>query len=251
MRASPPPAFAAAVEAAKAEVGAVSSRVANVVIAVEGPKSPNVTIDGQVVPVAALGLKRPVDPGTHTVRAEAQGFAPAETTFQVAEGGNAEAKLKLEPGGEPVAVAPTDQPAANNPNQASSASVDTQSAPHKTLAIVALGVGGAGLVVGGITGLIAMGKKGDLDDRCPNGVCPADAQGDVDSYKTMGTISTIGFVVGVVGVGAGVVLWLTAPKEKTASKGSNFATVSTPTKRRDLSWTPFVGLGTAGVSGTF
>ena len=84
---------------------------------------------------------------------------------------------------------------------------------NKTLAFVAFGVGGAGLVVGGITGLLALGKSGDLKDKCgaDKNACPADSQSDIDSYKSMGTISTIGFIVAGVGGATGLVLLLTAP----------------------------------------
>ena len=44
-----------------------------------------VTIDGVAVPSAALGVNRLVDPGAHTVRAEAEGFAPAQARVSVAE----------------------------------------------------------------------------------------------------------------------------------------------------------------------
>ena len=134
---------------------------------------------------------------------------------------------------------------------------DTKGSSNKTLAIVALGVGGVGLVVGGITGVMAMGKASDLDGKCPDGKCTDPAlQSDIDSYKTLGTISTVGFIVGVVGVGAGVVLWLTAPKENTAAKGgSRYATVPVKTTRasRDegVKVTPVIGLGSLGLSGTF
>lgn len=246
---SPPPAFAAALEAAKSEVGAVSAKVANVVITVDGAQSPNVTIDGQPVPVAALGLKRPVDPGSHTVRAEATGYKPAETTFQVPDGGNAEATLKLEKSSDAAVAAapatgaqPITQP--SDGQKPADVTVDTGKggSSNKTLAVVALGVGGVGLAVGAVTGILAMGKHGDLESACPNGTCPSDRQSDVDSYKTMGAISTVGFIVGVVGVGAGAVLWLTAPKETAANKNPRYAGAKV---------TPYLGLGSAGVTGTF
>ena len=69
--------FVAAVEAAKAEAGAVQARIASVTIAVAGPENPRVTLDDQRVPVAALGVKRPVDPGDHVVKATADGWQPA------------------------------------------------------------------------------------------------------------------------------------------------------------------------------
>jgi hypothetical protein len=52
----------------------------------------------------------------------------------------------------------------------------------------------------------------------------------------MGTISTVGFIVGLVGAGAGVVLLVTAPKAQTTSAAS----VS-----------PYIGVGSAGVAGRF
>lgn len=235
--ASPPPAFKDALEAAQREVGDVSKRVGSVTINVEGgAPSPTVTVDGVTVPNAALGLKRPVDPGKHSVHAEAPGFKPADAPFEVAEGGTAIATLKLEkaPDAPPVAGGiGTPPPGGDQPPSKGGGS-------NKTLAIVALGVGGAGLVFGTITGLIAVGKHGDLKDACPGGNCPADKQSDVDSYKTMGTLSTVGFIVGGVGIAAGAVLWFTSPKEAARDGGSKWATVR-----------PYVGPGAAGVNGTF
>lgn len=236
------PAFKDALEAARAEIGPVSARIASVVIHVEGPSDPIVTIDGQSVAAAGLGLKRPIDPGAHVVRAEAPGYAPAETTFEVAESGAAEAKLTLTK----VDVA---KPAISAP-----ASVDTGPRPteadasgkgkNRTLAIAALGVGGAGLVFGSVTGVLALGQHGDLSDRCPGGRCPNDVSGDVDSYKTMGMLSTIGFVVGGVGLATGAVLWLAAPRETQGASAGRAAP-------RGVSWQPYVGAGGGGVMGRF
>lgn len=248
--ANPPPAFKDALEAAKAEVGAVSARVASVVISVAGPTNPQVTIDGDSVPAAALGLKRPVDPGPHTVKASAEGYTPAEATFTVAEAGNAEAKLTLEKAPGAVAGAgPAPSLGGTEPPPPGADTGGKSGSGQRTAALVAFGVGGVGLVVGAITGLVAMGKASDLDAACPNGLCPSDKQSDVDGYKTMGTLSTVGFIVAGVGGAAGAVLWFTAPKESSASsgKGPRYATV--PASR--VSVTPYVGLGAAGVTGRF
>ncbi|MBS2015701.1 MAG: PEGA domain-containing protein [Deltaproteobacteria bacterium] len=249
---NPPPAFKDALDAAKAEVGAVSARVASVVITVEGgAPNPQVTIDGQPVPSAALGLKRPVDPGQHTVKATADGYKPAETTFGVAEAGNAETKLKLEKNPDaPVAVVPVGGPVGGTEPPPPGADSGGKGSGQKTAALVAFGVGGVGLVVGAITGIIAIGKHGDLADKCTNGTCGNDLQSDVDSYKSVGTISTIGFIVAAVGAGTGAVLWFTAPKEGSAQNGSSrFATVPPP--RSGFSVTPYLGAGAAGVTGRF
>lgn len=224
---NPSPAFKDALESAKAEVPSVSSKIASVVIVVAGPESPKVTVDGQPIASAGLGLKRPVDPGSHVVKAEAPGFKPAETSFQVAEAGSAEAKLTLEKLPDaPVATTETKTDATVGPAKTS---------PNRTLALAAFGVGGAGLVFGAITGLIALGKHGDLADQCPNDRCPAGVQDDVDSYKTMGTLSTVGFIVAGVGAAAGAVLWFTAPKEGSRARG----------------FTPYLTATGAGLAGRF
>lgn len=250
---NPPPAFKDALEAAKNEVGAVSAKVASVTLTVEGPANPVVTIDGQTVPVAALGLKRPVDPGSHKVSATAEGYNAADTTFAVAEGGTAAATLKMEkapPGATPVAAGG----GMSSPTEPGADTGGSKGSMNKTLALVAFGVGGAGLVVGGITGLLALGKSGDLKDKCgaDKNACPADSQSDIDSYKSMGTISTIGFIVAGVGGATGLVLLLTAPSGSASGSaaGSRFATV--PVKRENgLSMTPYFGGTSAGVSGHF
>lgn len=246
--AAPQP-FKDALEAAKNEVGAVSAKVASVTVNVEGPTNPTVTIDGQAVPAAALGLRRPVDPGSHKVAASADGYKPTETTFSVAEGGTAAATLKMEKasgavvaGGPPPVTGPTTEP----PN----ADTGSKGSSNKTLALVAFGVGGAGLLVGAITGVVALGKAGDLKDACDaDKVCPPTEQDNVDSYKSMGTISTIGFVVAGVGGIAGAILWFTAPKESSSGSAaaSRYATV--PTKNVTL--TPYFGGTSAGVTGRF
>jgi len=248
---TPSPAFKDALDAAKAEVGAVSARVASVVITVEGgAPNPQVTIDGQPVPSAALGLKRPVDPGQHTVVATAEGYKSAETKFGVAEAGNAETKLKLEKNPDAV-VAPVPVPVTAGGTEPPPPGADgNKGSGQKTAALVAFGVGGVGLVVGAITGIIAIGKHGDLADKCTNGTCGNELQSDVDSYKSMGTISTIGFVVAALGAGTGAFLWFTAPKNTGSAGGSRYATVPAPAQT-GVRVTPYLGAGAAGITGSF
>ena len=75
------------------------------------------------------------------------------------------------------------------------------------------GIGVAGLAVGAVTGLIAMGKNNDSKQACPNdGACgSSDAVDAADGARQFGTVSTIAFVAGGVGAALGIVLVLTAP----------------------------------------
>jgi hypothetical protein len=249
-----PGAFVKAVEDAKTEVNAVSPRVAGVTITVAGPDSPKVTLDDTAVPSAALGVRRPVDPGAHIVKASAEGWENVESKFTVAEGGATTVPLTMKKAAAaPIAAAPVPspaQPASATAGQAPADSMSTaggdtgvaKGSSQKTIGWVVLGVGGLGLAAGAVTGFLALNKHSDLQNTCPNGTCPASAQGDVDSFHTMGTISTIGFIVGAAGVATGIVLIATAPKAQSSAAN---APANKPSVR------PFIGVGTVGAVGTF
>lgn len=87
--------------------------------------------------------------------------------------------------------------------------------PSRVPAYVAFGVGGAGIVVGAITGVLALSDASALKKKCPNDACPAgvDWKGEKSAAMTKGWISTVGFGVGAAGVVAGIVLLVvTSPK---------------------------------------
>jgi hypothetical protein len=242
--------FKKALADAKKEVDAVSPKVGGATIRVHsaaGADVPNakVVLDGTPVNTASLGVRRAIDPGTHVLQVSADGLKPAEVKFDVAEGGNVETPVTLEadlsaaqpPSVQPPAIAPAGEVA---PVTASS----TASGGRKVLPWMAFGVGGAGLAVGAVTGFIAMGKHSDIANQCLGQSCTyLGAQGDIDSYHTVATISTIGFIVGGVGVAAGVVLLVTQPKTDSAPPSQ-----PAPTGLRVV---PVIGLGSIGAVGQF
>jgi hypothetical protein len=125
------------------------------------------------------------------------------------------------PAAEPAAApAPVAAPAPQSEAPAPGADQSSDGSSTKTLAWVALGAGGVGLAIGGVTGAIALGKRGSIDDskNCEGDRCAPSEQGLVDSYNSMRTISTIGFIAGGVLAATGVVLLVTAPSS-TSSVG--------------------------------
>lgn len=241
-----PAIFAQAVEDGKREIDGVSARVASVTINVTGCDKPTVTLDDKPISAASLGVKRPVDPGQHLVKASAAGCKAAETAFTVTDAASSVATVTLtkDPNAEPAAVSAQPTTTTTTTTTAGPAAADQGaqkgSFPAVPLAIAGFGVGVAGVALGAITGIVAMGKHGTLQDECknPDGSCPASAQGDLDSFHTMGTLSTVGFVVGGVGLAAGLVLLLTAPK-------------SAPTKTSHAWVLPTFGPGVVGAVGHF
>jgi len=208
------PAFREALETAKAEVATLDDKIAWVIIIVQGPANPEVALDGTAISTASLSVKRAVNPGMHKVTAEASG-ARGESTFVVRAGESTEVRLTLQS----VANAPADsETEATTPSGTTSTSGDEPDAvdpgaTQRLLGFLALGVGGAGVAVGAITGGIAMGQHSELSDVCPNEQCPLAQESDLDAYNTTSTVSTVGFVAGGALAALGLVLVLTAPSE--------------------------------------
>lgn len=214
-----PDAFKKAVEDAKREVAELEPRVPSVVITVAGPPEPTVTVDGKPVPVAALGVKRAIDPGPHEVVASSPGWKEARAKVDVKEGQSPKVELKLEKDPNAAAAPPAKSaaPAPSDGKVAPPPPTEPAAAPSKTGAYVALGVGGLGIVLGTVFGLSAKSKHDDLTSQCQSGQCPDSAKGLHDDYKKAGLFSTIGFGVGIVGVGVGTALLLTSPKAPTTA----------------------------------
>ncbi len=236
-----PDVFKRALDDAKKEVDAVTTKVGSVTITVKAAggadiPEPQVVLDDHAINSASLGVKRAIDPGAHVLRATAEGYKPGELKFSTTEGGSVDEPLTLEKdlsAPPPVAAAPgTTAPVAVSSTDVTPAEV---SKGRKIAPWVAFGVGGVGLAVGGIFGIVAIGKHSTLKDECTS-TCPPSAQSDLDSYHSMGLISDIGFIVAAVGGATGAILLLTQPK-------------SAPTT--GVTIVPTVGLGTVGATGRF
>ncbi len=164
--------------------------------------------DGVPLGRPAWGVATPVDPGEHVLRATASGYEPTVVEIQVEPAAGTTRVVipmlkkmgDVEPAGP---VAPSGRQVEAEPSEKAS---------NRTLAYVAGGVGLVGLGVGSYFGLRAMSKRADAEEACPGSPCSDKAGVDAnDAAKTSANISNIGLGVGVLGVGAAVVLWLTDP----------------------------------------
>lgn len=74
---------------------------------------------------------------------------------------------------------------------------------------IVVGIGGAMLAAGAITGVVALGKTHDIEARCPNDTCPKtfDLEGERSSAKTFVRITDVLLIGGGV-VAAGGLGWL-------------------------------------------
>lgn len=224
----PTPALQQAYERAQTALDAAKPRIASLTINVQAPPEAklSLSVDGNAVPPAMVGVDLPADPGEHVIEATAPGFLKATTRVRVGAGEKQNVSLQLErdpnappPGAEPEVPVEGAAPAvpATDPGAASgasgTASFDGSAAPeppNRVPAYISYGVGAVGLGVGIGFGFAAMSSKTDLEETCPNTVCPPSEQSNLDSAKRSGTISTIGFAVGGVGIALGTILLVTS-----------------------------------------
>lgn len=221
-------------------------RIPQLRIVVHGgvPGATQVTMDGEPVPAALVDVPHPVNPGQHTLKAEANG-ASGEATVTVAEGQTQTATIELAAAGSsgaPVAASV----ATGTPAQDMGASPSNKKKTFRIVSYVGFGVGVVGLGVGTVFALKYGSKEGDandLNDACRIKGCSAADRSAIasldDEANSAGTIATIGLVTGGVGLAAGVTFLV-------LSLGGDS---KQPTAKAHLM--PYIGANRLGVMGTF
>jgi hypothetical protein len=204
---------------AQQELALLQERIPRLSIRIEGTESKDVIveIDGVAVPSALLGMERLVDPGKRQVVGKSGGLE-AQAEAELAEGERKEVVLTFAPATPVIAPSQPKQESTLTLSPAPQEKRSSSKLPQRTWGWVGLGVGAVGLTLGAATGIIVAVKYGKLSDDCPNQECTPKHWAASDSYATLRTVSTVGFVVGAVGAAAGVTLLLTSPKEKSAPK---------------------------------
>jgi len=197
---------------AQQQATALEPRLPKLVITAP-PKAPAglvVQRDGAPVAAVELGVALYVDPGPHEVTASAAGFESVTSKVTVEESRTttlALPELAAKPEVKAPTVATTDEP---------EVPVTPVSPTRK---YIAYGVGGGGIAIVGV-GLVfgaqAMSKNSKAKDLCGADLdCTGDnfAQGKqlIADGRSRGTLATVFVAAGVAAIGAGVVLYLTAP----------------------------------------
>lgn len=205
---NPPPQFVKARARAQKVLDDARPKIGRLKIVLVAPPKIEVTIkiDGEAVSSALVGEERPTDPGEHFVEATAPGYLKSSETVMLKEGGSDSVVLSLKV--DPEAPPPPTRDTRPPPPPAGATGTGAGSGRGlRVSGVVALGVGAVGLGIGTVAGVVAMGARSDLDRQCPAKTCPPN--GLLGSANTMAGVSTFGFVLGAVGVAAGVtfLLW--------------------------------------------
>ncbi|HEY5920804.1 MAG TPA: hypothetical protein VIV11_04000 [Kofleriaceae bacterium] len=161
-----------------------------------------VTIDGVVQPSAALDQPLPIDGGPHVIAADAKGYKKWQSTVDIVDGEQQKTAV-------PMLVA--------DPKELEAPSVDrTMSRRRK----IGLAVGGGGVLLlgaSGAFGLLAISSWDSSGCNKDTRVCDdAAAQEQGRSAATRADIATGLGIAGVAVLGAGLAIFLTAPKYESA-----------------------------------
>jgi hypothetical protein len=263
-----PAAFKQAKATAAKELTALESRIPYVSVVVQGAGAANVRVtqDGVRVPDALVGVPRPVDPGEHKLQAVADGMESTVNTVLVREGARETVVLTLQPrdvtaSGPPAtapvrpagataaatpAAAPAQSPGSPAPEGRDTATTSSSGTSALRIAsYAALGVGVVGLAVGTVFLVKKSGATSDANktfDECNPRGCSTSERASIASFdddaNAAKTNATIGYVVGGVGVVAGVTM-LVLDLSKSSPKPAA------------ASIQPWIGYQSAGLSGTF
>ncbi len=239
---SPEP-FRKAVHDAEDDLVALQVRMPKVIIVTSGPGASHpelrVMLDGRPLTSALLGVEMPIDPGSHTLSAVTPGGDPTQVSFTLVEKQRQRVEIAVAGHAAHSAVAPAPE-AAPPPTEVAPAAEPATSSWQKPAGLIIGGVGVAGAVTGLITGLLAGSRYSKAERECPEQQCVQGSAGwdAVQSFRTLRTVSTVGYVVGGVGIAAGATLFLIAPSPPAASARTGSLGV-------------WVGPSSVGVSGAF
>jgi hypothetical protein len=214
-------------EFARSHAAALAPKLSRLVITVASPAPPGLEVrrDGAVVDPAAFGSAVPLDPGTHTIEARAPQARTWTRTIDVAPETALESAVvvpALEPLTEASPPAASPPIVAPPPVLAAPPAEAPSGRTQRTWGLVLGGVGVAGLTASLISGAVASSEyqSSNQDGHCTNDVCTSRGLEQRDTAKTVAGLATGLFIGGAALVGAGIVLYLTAPSEQAAARTS-------------------------------
>jgi len=201
--------------AAKAEIEALTPRIPHVVVRAPAEPGVEVTLDGE--PQRAFGEPRALDPGSHRLVASAPGKLEFAQELALGEGQSLAIEVpRLEP--VPVVAPPsasaTGEAAAHTGEGAPAAGASNS----RVLPWALVGVGGAVLAGGIVTGLVAANRASDLESDCPNHMCEGDLS-QRDGVHDTAVLADVLMGVGLAATAAGVT-WLVLTAEDDANAAS-------------------------------
>jgi hypothetical protein len=168
-----------------------------------------VQLDGVDLGASQIGVEVPLDPGPHTITANAPGFIPFSTTADLKEREVTKVTIELEIAPEPVTPPPPTRVVV----------VPRDEGPSRTVPYI---VGGAGILflgAGGALWALRQSTLADLEQDCPDkNNCAKSNEASYDRVKVYGIAAPVVAGVGVAAIGtaAALIIFEREPGKKPA-----------------------------------
>jgi hypothetical protein len=199
-----------------AQVQSLDARVPRLTIRARGemPAGTVVTIAGLALSPASLNSPLPLNPGRYAISVSSPRRSTQEFSVALAEGDTAEFPVFV--GVSTSAPTPSVAPGAEVSRSESAGTDDDDRNSRELLAYTGIGVGAVGFTLGIITGLAGLHQESLGNQSCSDvtRTCNEAGYNANQTAKSLATVSTVGFVVGVLAGGAGTYLWFTLPEDK-------------------------------------
>jgi hypothetical protein len=179
----------------------------------------------QVLPAESVGTVLVLNPGEEVFSASAPDGSTAKVSVSLAAGSSQDIELRLETPASPPEEAPPPPPPPREPV----APPPAGNTSLRTWALVAGGVGVVGLGAFAAFGAMSQSKLHTLESSCPGHECPPARQDDIDSGKQFRLLANVGLSLGVVGLGAGVTLFVIGSSSSSSTESKHVSLVIGPT----------------------
>jgi hypothetical protein len=208
-------------EAATSERAEIESKLAFVTVTVaHGPADATLKAGGRTIPSSEWASPIVVAAGAvDVVLTDADGKELTRQTVSAAAGQKTAVALDAQPPPPkpPAGKAAMDTDDTDKADEVHNKAIVPPPPPSdsklRPYSYVAGGVGLAGLATFAIFGLMDKSTYGDLQNACPNNVCPPGKASEVDSGRTQQAVANVGLVIGAVGLATGVTLFLLSPSK--------------------------------------
>jgi hypothetical protein len=206
-------------QVARVRAAALQPQLIRLVVEVPAELPPGFELkrNGVAVPPGAYGAPVPIDAGTWLLRATAPGYEPFEASVTLDASNTEPYHLRIldltrTPSSTPAAVPSEPSSMADTTN--APGPTDQSSGSQKTLGLI---IGSGGVIAGVVSGIFTVmasssnaNSKDFCDPRDAN-LCLPQGVKERDEALSQATIATGAAIIGVVGVGVGATLFLTAP----------------------------------------
>jgi hypothetical protein len=202
--------YAETAASAAAERDALKTSIAFVIVEADAvPGIEGFRIGDHRYPADQLGKPIPVEVGAVTVTPLVSGEDGRSVTLTAEPGKTHPFQESPAGAGKPTTVVPKQEtkPQAQTQTTAS-VSEDPGAGGLRTAAWISAGVGVVGVAGFAIFGSMANSNYEALEEACPSGQCAPDRQDEIDTGERNQLFANVGLVVGAVGIGAGVTLFV-------------------------------------------